>query len=230
MATYSVWLTDEESAELQKKLGNGETANQFVKALVQKFLDPNVVVWNCSEEEIAEIDSKRNERSRDEYLRKLIQEERPESSKPEDEGVTKIDFRTLLGEELFIKVHAEAGDNLQEYLQKILLQQTNENAIIVDCPEDEIEKIDALRNDKSRPEYLRGLIAKDQNEQPPPAVNGSFGEQIKTQILGIHGWIKTQTEELKDQTKTLHGTMEKDHKTILSLLKERLPYPESWGH
>ena len=109
MASYSVWLNDEESTELQKKLDNGEIANQFVKALVQKFLDPNVVVWNCSEEEIAEIDSKRNERSRDEYLRKLIQEERPESSKLEDEGVTKIDFRTLLGEELFIKVHAKPG-------------------------------------------------------------------------------------------------------------------------
>jgi hypothetical protein len=126
------------------------------------------------------------------------------------------------------KFHAEAGDNLQEYLQKILLQQTNENAIIVDCPEDEIQKIDALRNDKSRPEYLLELIAKDQNEQRLPAANSGFGEPIKTQILEVQGWMKMQAEELKGQTKTLHGTIEKDHKTILTLLKERLPYPDSW--
>ncbi len=157
-----------------KKISLSDCLRNYIRDCREK----NILKVKLSDDEIEKIKVRLQDESVDLYLTQLVQKDldpkesshgdQAENSKTEgDEAVTKIDFRALLGEEIFTKVHAEAGDNLQEYLQKILLRQTNENAIIVDCPEDELQKIDALRNDKSRQEYLRELIAKDKNVELP---------------------------------------------------------------
>jgi len=63
MASIGVWVGEGDAEKIQKKLGTGETIGQFIKALVQKNLSEHFVALECSEEEIAAIDSARNERS-----------------------------------------------------------------------------------------------------------------------------------------------------------------------
>jgi hypothetical protein len=191
-----------EDNEHQKLMELGEKSGENISAVARHLI--NDIIALAGEKLLKKFEASGEKKPFDECLKETTEEIQTEKFHSA--------FQSVVGERFVQKFHAEAGDNLQEYLQKIILQQTNENAIIVDCPDDEIQKIDALRNEKTRPEYLRELIAKDQNEHSPPAVNGGFGEQIKTQILEIQGWIKTQAEELKGQTKTLHGTIEKDPK------------------
>ena len=190
MASYSVWLTEEENGELQKRLHDGETANQFLKVLVQKNLSANFLSIDCPDTEIAKIRERAQGESPDIYLTRLVQRDlNSEDLLPGDqtqnlqsggdEANTKINFQSLLGEELFAKVQAEAGEDFVEYLKKSLLLQTDKNTISLTCPDTEIVKIDAGRNDKSRAEYLRSLLATDQNKEVAP----SGSERIEGQIV-----------------------------------------------
>ena len=96
MPSGTVWIEDDDPEKIAKLLAPGETPGQFLKNLVHKNLSENSVTLDCSEEEIAVIDSGRNGKSRDEYLHELIRKGQTESSEERGEGVTKIDLKTLL--------------------------------------------------------------------------------------------------------------------------------------
>jgi Arc/MetJ-type ribon-helix-helix transcriptional regulator len=151
------------------------------------------------------------------YLRELVRRDQTQNLQTEgSDGRGKIDFQSLIGEELFAKVQAEAGENFEEYLRKALLLQTDKNTISLSCPEEEIAKIDAGRNGKSRAEYLRGLLATDQKKEVAPP-----------ELKSIEGQITEGQKALKDQSQRHH---EETSRGIAPDLSERRDNPFWFFH
>jgi hypothetical protein len=214
-------LTDDEIEKIEAIEDSYHEHN--LTQIIRNILDQKTIITNFSEEELSTIDANRNDKSRDDYLRDLVHRDEIENAKTgEGDDEKRINFRSILGEEAFTKISGKVGENFEEYLKTILLQQANDSILVIDCSEEEPTKIDSERGEKSRAEYLREMIKKDQKVMPPPTIM-EIEKTIKADNLETRNDVKTQIEEHQKETEPLL-------RLLLDVLKSRLPYPESWRY